>query len=42
MCDKAVETHPSTKQFVLKCYNSQEACDKAVHRCFFVFDSIAD
>ena len=42
MCDKAVDTHPSTKQFVPKCYKTQEMFYKGVHRCVFVFDSIPD
>ena len=42
MCDKPVDTHPSTKRFVTKCYKFQEMCDKAVKRCFFLFDSIPD
>ena len=42
MCDKAVNTHPTTIQFVPKCCKTQEMCDKAVNRCFFVFDSICD
>ena len=34
MCDKAVDTHPSTIQFVPECYKPQEECDKAINRCF--------
>ena len=34
MCDKAVNAHPSTIQFVPECYKTQEMCDKAVNRCF--------
>ena len=34
MCDKAVDTHAPTIQFVLECYKTQEMCYKAVHRCF--------
>ena len=30
MCDKAVNTHPSTVQ----CFKTQEICDKVVTRCF--------
>ena len=41
MCDKAVDTHPSTIQFVPECYKIPKMCYKAVHR-FFVFDSIPD
>ena len=40
MCHEAVDTHPSTIQFVPECYKTQEMCDKAVNRCFLVFDSI--
>ena len=40
MCDTAVDTHPSTMQFVLECYKTQEKCHETVHRCFFVSDSI--
>ena len=38
--DKAVNTNPSTIEFLLECYKTQEMCDKAVNRCFqhlFVF-----
>ena len=42
MCDKAVDTYPPTIKFVPECYNTQEIRDKAVHICFFVFDSIPD
>ena len=34
MCDKAVNTHPSTMQFVPECYKTQEMCYKAVYGCF--------
>ena len=34
MCEKAVDTYPSTINFVPECYNTQQICDKAVHRCF--------
>ena len=34
MCDKTVNTHPSTIQFVHECYKPQEMSDKAVNRCF--------
>ena len=34
MCDKAVDTHPSTIQFVSECYKTQKECYKAtVRRC---------
>ena len=41
MCDKAVDTCPSTIKFVPKCFIAQEMCDKAVNRCYFVFYSIS-
>ena len=31
MCEKAVENHPSTIQFLPVCYKTQETCYKAVH-----------
>ena len=37
MCDKAVDTYPSTIQFVPECYKTQEMCYKAVHRCFCIW-----
>ena len=37
MCNKAVDTHPSTIKYVPKCYKTQEICNKAVHRCFLYF-----
>ena len=40
MCDKAVNTYPSTIRFVPEYLMTQEMCDKAVNRCFFVFVSI--
>ena len=36
MCDKAVNTHPSTIQFVPECYKTQEMFDKAVNSSVFV------
>ena len=33
MCDKAVDIHPPTIQFVPECYKTQKICYKAVHRC---------
>ena len=35
MCDKAVDTYPSTMKFVPECFMTQEMCDKAVHNVFF-------
>ena len=37
MCDKAVNTHPFTIQLFPECYKTQEMCDKAVNRCFFIY-----
>ena len=34
MCNKAVNTHPSTIQFVPECYKTQEISDKTVNMCF--------
>ena len=41
MCDKAFDNYPSTIQYVSEYYKTHEMF-KAVHRCFFVFDSIPD
>ena len=41
-CDKAVNTYPSTTKFVSECFMTLEMWDKAVSRCFIVFDSILD
>ena len=40
MCDKTVNTYPSTIKFVPECFMTQEMRDKTVNICFFVFDSI--
>ena len=40
VCDKAVDTHPTAIKYVPKCYNTREMCYTAVHRCFFLFDTI--
>ena len=37
MCDKAVDTHPSTIKYVPEFCNTQELCYKAVHWCFFLY-----
>ena len=42
MCDKAVDTYPSTIKFVPECHKTQEMCNNAVNRCFLVFNSILD
>ena len=34
MLDKAVNTYPSTIEFVPECYKTQEMSNKAVNRCF--------
>ena len=34
MLDKAVNTYPSTIEFVPECYKTQEMSNKAVKRCF--------
>ena len=34
MCNKAVDTYPSTIKFVPECYKAQEMCHEAVNRCF--------
>ena len=40
MCDKVVNSYPSTIKFVPECI--QKMCDKAVNKCFFKFDSNPD
>ena len=35
MCDKAVDTYPSTIKFVPECVMTQEMCDITVNICFF-------
>ena len=42
MCDKAVNTYPSPIEFVPECFMTQKMCEKAVNKCFFVFDYIPD
>ena len=42
MCYKTADTYPSKITFVPGCVVTQEMCDKAVNKCFFVFDSIPD
>ena len=37
MCDKAVNTHLSTIQFVPECYKTQEMYHKDVNGFFFYF-----
>ena len=42
MRDKAVDTYPSAIKFVPECFMTEEMCDKAVNKYFFVFHSIPD
>ena len=35
ICDKAVDTYPSTIKFVLECFMTQEICEKVVNMHFF-------
>ena len=42
MCDKAVNTYPSTVQLVPDQFKTQRMCDKADNSCPFVFDSVSD
>ena len=42
MCEKAVDSYPSTIKFVPECIMTQEMCDKAANRYYFVFNSIPD
>ena len=42
MWDKVVDTHPATTKYVPNGYKTQEKCNKAVHRCFFICHSIPD
>ena len=37
MCDKIVNTHSSTIEFVPECFKTQKMCDKAFNKCFLVF-----
>ena len=34
MCDKAVNSYPSTIKVIPECFMTQEMCDKAVNSCF--------
>ena len=42
MCDKAINTHSSTIQFVPESYKTQEMCDKTFNKSFFAFTYILD
>ena len=35
MCDKAVDTYPSTIKFVPECFMTREMCDNGVNSYFF-------
>ena len=39
--NKFVSVYPSLKQFVSKCYKTQQIYDKVVNTCF-LFDSLPD
>ena len=42
ICDKAVNTYPSTIQFVSDCYKTQEMCDEAFNKYFIEFIDVPD
>lgn len=42
LCDKAVDTYPSTIKFVPECFYAWKRCDSAVDTSLFVFDSVSD
>ena len=42
MSDKAVNVYPSTIEYVPDRFRTQEMCDKAVDRCFLLFDVVPD
>ena len=42
MCDMAVNVFYSTKKIVTECIMTQEVCEQAVDRYYFVFDFIPD
>ena len=42
MCDKAVDNHSSTVEYVPDLFKTQEIGNKEVHRYFFVSDSLPD
>ena len=41
MCDQSILENGGTLESVLDCYKNQEMRNKAVNRCFFVFNSIS-
>ena len=40
MCVKAVDTYPSTIEYIPDQFMIQEMCDKAIDKCPFVFESV--
>ena len=40
MCIKAEDNYPHVLEFVSECFMNQEMRNKAVNRCFFVFNSV--
>ena len=42
MCNKVVDVYPSVIQFIPKCFETQEICDKSVDTCPFALDSTPD
>ena len=42
ICDKAVNTYPSTIQFVSDCYKTQEMCDETFNKYFIEFIDVPD
>lgn len=42
VCNKGMNSFPSSIQVILKYYKAREMCDKAVYICYFVFISVPD
>ena len=42
MCVKAVDTYPSTIEYIPDQFMIQGMCDKAIDKCPFVFESVPD
>ena len=42
MCEKAVDTYPSTVIHVCNCYKTQKICEKAVDTCPFMLYYVPD
>ena len=40
ICDKAIDTYPSKTEYISVRFKTREMCDKAVHKCPFLFDSV--